>query len=208
MPRKTPAKQSKEYDPQYSVAEKDMVSLPAIDMTEPEEQIIAKAMQMLSDVGFLHLKNVPGFDEDDLLATIKELHSLPDSVKHKLKPKHVVKSHQNVWRGWFPFLDNDISHKEFFDMGAPWHEVTEHQKQFPIVEETPFPKEKKYKALVKKYHDYWYFLLDICLKLLDCLAIGLGKKRDYFREWFETESLSTFRSIHYLPRSETGVKTD
>lgn len=63
---------------------------------------------------------------DELLETIKEFHSLPDSVKHKLKPRSYVKSHTNNFRGWFPFLDNDISHKEFFDMGAPWHEVTDH----------------------------------------------------------------------------------
>ena len=40
------------------------------------------------------------------------------------------------------------------------------------------------------------------------MAIGLGKDRDYFKDWFERNSLSTFRTIHYLPRSETGVKTD
>ena len=177
-------------------------------MSQPEKKITKQALQMLSDVGFLHLKNVKGFDEDDLLATIKEFHALPDKIKHQMKPRNYVKSHTNNFRGWFPFLDNDVSHKEFFDMGAPWHEVSDHQRQFPCVEETPFPKAKKYEALVKKYNDYWYFLLEICLHLLDCIAVGLGKKKDYFREWFQTESLSTFRSIHYLPRSKTGVKTD
>ena len=94
-------------------------------MNQPEKKIISMIMKMMEEVGFLHLKNVPGFDEDDLLETIKEFHNLPNDVKHKLKPKHFVKEHKNVWRGWFPFLDNDISHKEFFDMGAPWHEVSE-----------------------------------------------------------------------------------
>ena len=39
------------------------------------------------------------------------------------------------------------------------------------------------------------------MKLLEFLAIGLGKERDFFKEWFEIDSLSTFRAIHILPRA-------
>lgn len=165
-------------------------------------------MKMLSDVGFLHLKNVAGFDEDELLKTVKEFHTLPEKIKHKMKPNHINKDNSNMYRGWFPFMDNDISHKEFFDMGCDYNEISENQKAYPIVEETPFPKSLKYKSIVKKYHEYWKFQLNVCLKLLEYLAIGLGKERHYFKGWFEKNSLSTFRTIHYLPRSDTGVKTN
>ena len=74
-------------------------------------------MKMLTEVGFLHLKNVPGFDEDNLLADIKEFFSIPDKIKKQGQPKHLNNKNENIYRGWFPFLDNDISHKEFFDMG-------------------------------------------------------------------------------------------
>ena len=37
------------------------------------------------------------------------------------------------------------------------------------------------------------------------LAIGLGKKSNYFDPWFENECTSTFRTIHYLPRDQTKV---
>ena len=40
------------------------------------------------------------------------------------------------------------------------------------------------------------------------IALGLGKDRDYFDRWFMKNSLSTFRTIHYLPRSVTGCKSD
>ena len=46
------------------------------------------------------------------------------------------------------------------------------------------------------------------MKLLEYIAIGLHKRRDYFSPWFKKDSLGTFRTIHYLPRSETGVKSD
>jgi len=41
----------------------------------------------------------------------------------------------------------------------------------------------------------------VSLKLLEYMAIGLGKDRYFFHEWFEHDSLSTFRAIHILPRS-------
>ena len=42
-------------------------------------------------------------------------------------------------------------------MGLPYHDVSDDQKLYPLVEETPFPKEAKYKKIVKKYHDWWKF---------------------------------------------------
>ena len=40
-------------------------------MNDPESKIVPQIMKMLTEVGFLHLKNVPGFDEDKLLADVK-----------------------------------------------------------------------------------------------------------------------------------------
>ena len=41
----------------------------------------------------------------------------------------------------------------------------------------------------------------LSMKLLDFLAIGLGKDRGFFKDWFENDSLSTLRAIHILPRA-------
>ena len=39
--------------------------------------------------------------------------------------------------------------------------------------------------------------------------MGLGKDRDFFNEWFKKDSLSTLRSIYYLPRAhENAAKSD
>ena len=46
------------------------------------------------------------------------------------------------------------------------------------------------------------------MKLIQMIAIGLGKDRHYFDKWFKRNSLSTYRTIHYLPRSSTGKKSD
>ena len=46
------------------------------------------------------------------------------------------------------------------------------------------------------------------MKLLEYIAIGLGKNRNHFKQWFEKDSLATFRTIRYLPRDMTGVKSN
>jgi hypothetical protein len=33
------------------------------------------------------------------------------------------------------------------------------------------------------------------------LAVGLGKREDYFEPWFKQECTSSLRAIHYLPRN-------
>ena len=45
----------------------------------------------------------------------------------------------------------------------------------------------------------------LSIRILELLAIGLGKDRDFFREWFITDSLSTQRAIHNRPRHANVV---
>ena len=66
-------------------SEAELVSLPAIDMQAPEAEIVAQIMEMCTTLGFFHLKNIEGFDEDALKRDLRELHDLPDDIKHTLK---------------------------------------------------------------------------------------------------------------------------
>lgn len=49
---------------------------------------------------------------------------------------------------------------------------------------------------------------ELCLRLCGYLALGLGKPRDFFDQFFKHDPLSTFRSIYYLPRATDVVKSD
>ena len=120
-------------------ADSDLVSLPAIDMQAPEEQIVREIMEMCENLGFFHLKNVPDFDEDALKRDLREFHDLPDSVKHKLKQKLHNPENSNRYRGYIPFIDNDASHKEMLDMGCDYATFSEEEKKYPLTEATPFP---------------------------------------------------------------------
>lgn len=165
-------------------------------------------MKQLTTVGFLHLKNVEGFDEDEHLARVQEFHSIPDSEKESLKWHHHNTANPNYYRGLAPFVDNDPSHKELFDMGGSIGLCSEEEKAYPLVEETPFPKGEQYAYLKTHYGKMYNLFHALGLNIISLLAIGLGKDRDFFRAWFEKDSLSTMRSIYYKPRSESTVKSE
>jgi isopenicillin N synthase-like dioxygenase len=188
--------------------EKDMVELPAIDMSEPDEVIVPQMMEMMTTLGFLHLKNCEGFDEAELLADIKEFHGLSDDVKRELYRHQFNAENDNYYFGMHPVIDNDASHKEIFDMGPDYREVCEEEKNQVLMEETPFPKDTKYDYLRAKYNKHYEMRHRIGLRLLELIAIGLGKEKNFFHEWFAHSSLSILRTIRYPPRSQSSVKSD
>lgn len=80
----------------------------------------------MTTVGFAYIKNFSDeWDESEHLYLAKAFHSVPLDVKEGLKMKHFNSSNPNRYRGLAPFLDNDPSHKELFDMGWPYHLTSE-----------------------------------------------------------------------------------
>jgi hypothetical protein len=56
-----------------------------------------------------------------------------------LKLKHFKLENPNLYRGYFPFIDNDPSHKEMFDIGRPLSDIGEEEKLSCILyEENPW----------------------------------------------------------------------
>lgn len=53
------------------------------------------------------------------------------------------------------------------------------------------------KERFEKSYDVFHKL---ALKLISCLAIGMGKRADYFEPWFKEVCLSNLRGIHYSNR--------
>ena len=134
-----------------------MVELPAVDLQGPEDEIVSQIYQQMTTLGFLQLKNIEGFDEDRLLADIKEFHSLPQEVKQSLLVRQFNAENINRFHGLFPLLDNDVSHKEFFDMGSPIEEADDEERNKYLVEETPMPQGEEYASLVARYRAHEAF---------------------------------------------------
>ena len=111
---------------QQVIREEDMVELTAIDMKLEEHVIVKQLMDMITTVGFLHLTNIDGFDEDRHLEAVKAFHAMPENIKQKLKWKNHNPENNNIYRGLAPFVDNDPSHKELYDMGQ------DQENHFPL----------------------------------------------------------------------------
>lgn len=134
---------------------------------------------------------------------------MPDEVKLKLMWKHHNSENKNIFRGLAPFVDNDESHKELFDMGVPYEQISVEERKNPLYEETPFPTGcTDYDYLKKYYEEQFDHRLKLGIKIASYIALGLGKDRDFFTPWFERDSLSTYRSIYYKPRELSTVKSD
>ena len=116
-----------------------MVTLSAVDLESPEEVIVQQMMEQFTTVGFAYIKNFKQWNEQEHFSLIKAFHNLPQTEKDRLKMRHHNSQNVNRFRGLVPFIDNDPSHKELFDMGLPYHLHSEEEKQYCLVEETPFP---------------------------------------------------------------------
>lgn len=46
------------------------------------------------------------------------------------------------------------------------------------------------------------------MTLMSYIAEGLGKDAHYFDHWFEKDTCSTLRLIHYMPRSQSSVSQE
>ena len=164
-------------------------------------------MNQMSTVGFIYLKNVPDYDQQELFKAIKSFHhDIPLEDKDQLKLKHFNKQNINKMHGFFPFVDNDPSHKEFYDMAALLKDVDKDEvKNCVLYEETPWLKndpENKYLWIRKAFEKDFNLKKKICLELISIIAEGLGKSPNYFEPWFKDSCSSVFRAIHYLPRHD------
>ncbi|CAK9042206.1 2-oxoglutarate-Fe(II) type oxidoreductase (Endocrocin synthesis protein D), partial [Durusdinium trenchii] len=179
--------------------------LHAIDMTRNDlGNMRDELMHQMETVGFLVLTNIPDYDEPKYLEACKALHSLPADMKRALYLQKDEPANQNTYRGYQPLKPNDKSHKEFLDMGLPMDMMSEEERQFPLYEPTPWPEGEEFQWIREIHEQTFRAWLDVALKIIGLLAEGLGKPNTFFDSWFQDGSLSTFRSIHYQPRS-SGV---
>ena len=61
-------------------------------------------------------------------------------------------------------------------------------------------KTSEYDWIKEKFEKQFWIFNKLALEMSRYLAIGLGKKSNYFDTWFKNECSSSIRTIHYLPR--------
>lgn len=189
--------------PQY-----DYYDLVAVDMKASREEITAGIMEQLKTVGFLLLSNIEGFNEQELFSYCKWISHIPEEEKRKLYRNYFANENPNHYRGMAPFLHNDPSHKEMLDMGYDYDLISPEEQRYALYERTPWPEGEEGKAFRTYMERYYKLMHRLGMKIMEHIAEGLGKPTNFFDKWFEKDTLSTLRTIHYLPRSSEVVKSD
>lgn len=99
-------------------------------------------------------------------------------------------------------MEGDASHKEFLDLGRSIEDISEWEKNgCPLYEANPWVKGES-EDIKETFENHYKVMHSLALTLIRCLALGLGKKAEFFDPWFKDECSSTLRAIHYMPRSE------
>jgi len=98
-------------------------------------------MDQMEKVGFCLINDVEGYDEQELLRAARAFHDLPLEVKMTMALKHFRSANENIYHGYFPFIEGDPSHKEIYDMSRPLTDITKWERDgCPLYEEQPWMK--------------------------------------------------------------------
>jgi isopenicillin N synthase-like dioxygenase len=163
----------------------------------------------LKTVGFFVITNVPGQDEALLLEWGKWFCAQSHADKWKLTKKYWNKENPNVYRGLAPFIDNDPSHVEIYDVGMDFDKVSPEEQEYSIHEATPWPAWSEEGEKFTEFFKKQYALrCEVGREIVSCIAEGLGLKEDFFDKWYARDTLSTLSYNHYIPRSRGVVKND
>ena len=121
----------------------------AVDFSEKDDlKLSEQLMSQMTSVGFCYVTNVKGHDEDKLLKALKKFFAISEESKMKLALNHFRKKNPNIYHGYFPFLKNNVSYKEFYQLSRPLSDYSDWEKQgCPLYHDCPWPENSSELAL-------------------------------------------------------------
>lgn len=196
-------------DPCEKIELGEFLSLEQVDWTWDEEKKREAIMKELKTTGFLLITNVPGHDEEKLLKWGKWLCALPKEEKDRLTKRYWNKQNSNRYRGLAPFIDNDPSHVEIYDMGLDYDKVTPPEQEYILHEETPWPTWSEEGREFTEFMKGQYALrCKVATEILMHIAIAFKLEPTFFDKFYERDTLSTFSVNHYIPRNRGVTNND
>jgi isopenicillin N synthase-like dioxygenase len=196
-------------DPNEKIELGEFLELNAVDWAWPAEKKREGIMKELSTVGFFLVTNVPGHDEEQLIKWGKWLMALSKEEKDRLTKRFWNKDNENRYRGLAPFIDNDPSHVEIYDMGLDFDKVSPEEQEYTIHEATPWPtwseEGQQFTAFMKSQYQ---LRCTVAREILSHIAEGFGLEATFFDKWYARDTLSTFSVNHYCPRNRGITQND
>ena len=189
-----------------------------IDMSKAESEpykVASQIINALETVGFMYLKNIPGFTDEKLLELTQWFFELPVSYKRNVTRKKWNMKSNHVYRGYFPVIPEWTSYKEGFEVGgfegtkntsSPGNTLRDTLQEPNIWPNGTNTQEAQYfKISMKEYFNMYDELSQNITKLV---ALGLGIDESVMASLFQPKPLSTLRLIHYPPRPSHHIPPD
>jgi len=174
---------------------------PARDRTD------AALAKTAAEIGFMLVSNLPAdvpITSADL-QKLKRIFALPPAELGRLWRQKFAAANANVYRGWFPLQEGHPTYKEGIDMGPDVaYGPAVIDTTDPLREATPLPAETLLPGWRKTAADYYRAMERVGQALMRSIARGLGLDEYYFDDAFRG-GVSTFRLIHYPPRSQASL---
>lgn len=163
-----------------------------------------KVVKALESVGFMGIVDIPAFDVEKLRQCCTWFFDLPWDIKQTLMKKTFNKKNKNVYRGYFPVVENLSSRKDGFEIAA---DVSSDDPDVLMgnwfYEKSIWPPENGDFDFQATMIEMYNRLHQIAMDILRLASIGLGIKEDSFEYLFKDKPCSTFRLLHYPPWNGT-----
>ncbi|CBY34089.1 unnamed protein product [Oikopleura dioica] len=171
----------------------------------------AIVIEQFKEIGFLRCVNIPGHDDAELLEKANWFH-LKHSEQEKMKytTNRFDPSTPRLYRGYFPIIKNQGSHKECFEIGIVEGTFEDHQAKYDtssvaslMLEPAQWPQFEKessqeFRKTVRAEYEVYHMVARV---LIECISKGLKIDIEEFRKRTD-KTCATFRLIHYPPRAD------
>ncbi|XP_042226693.1 1-aminocyclopropane-1-carboxylate oxidase-like [Homarus americanus] len=186
--------------------------LPVIDLRlakgTTRGALVKQLREALTDVGFIYLAGVDGCDEGELLRLTHWFFSLPIETRMKISKKSFNPASDYEYRGYFPVIQGEVSHKEGFEVGAKLEtqlsspdkleeKIFYEDNQWPVDPSGDTTFTDYFRTWMENYHQK---MTEASLELLRLISEGFDAPTEFFTPLFTPDHLSTLRLIHYPPR--------
>ena len=185
----------------------------ARDGTDAEKRNLARTVvEQFYHIGFLRCVNIPGYDEAALLRASNWFH-LDHSKEEKMKYTTIRFDPKvsKMYRGYFPIIPNQNSHKECFEIGqwdetetgsyeSPLQQFLEDPANWPDFEsrEGETMTSAEFRQIVRGQFDVYF---NAARQLLQLISLELDIDMGEFDDILEGHA-TTFRLIHNPPRTD------
>nr|XP_053648532.1 1-aminocyclopropane-1-carboxylate oxidase-like [Cherax quadricarinatus] len=184
--------------------------LPVIDLRlakgSTRGSLVRQLREALTTVGFIYLTGVDGYDENELLRLTRWFFSLPLEDRMKISRKCFNPECKNEYRGYFPVIPGEVSHKEGFEIGPKMDTEPMNPESLktkmdtePMNPDGEITLTNFFQTWMENYHQK---MTEAALELLRLIAEGFDAPSDFFTSLFVPRHLSTLRLIHYPARTD------